>query len=1317
MASNDSFSLALINYYCREKYYRHLQNTCLESLQKYGNDPVLIFWKAFGILMEDRASEAMRELELIKDKPEVLLCTSMALIYAHKKAKLVDREAVQDLESKLRQDRQNCGEMALYFGSMFLWHSGKVDKSREYVDRMIKMSPNNKAGLILRGWIDLSCGREAFVKKSIKFFDEALSGPENVKNLDGLLGKAHYLQSKNNFSGALEAINQAIVAYPECVPALVEKMTLQLALQDWDQACETAQRALAINRNCIEAKRIVLLYLLCREGNYNEVSDKVVELIQIIDRCEPRNPALYHDISRGISRLCGRNNLVLQQTHTMMERAKSLSPNNAEFLIEIGNQLIFQVHIKEATKTFRTAMKLDETSVPALTGIIKCQLIDGQIEDAEQQLEFLNEIQQSIGKSAELSYLTSVLYRKKGKPQQDVMNALNDAIDTHFTGLQGLALGVQYFYQMNPDFLLQIIGDYLKYAPSEPQTAGQPVPPLLKRCAAVLDPLTKTVPGLLNAQYLMAKVKYLAGEVDSAKSMLSHCLEQDSTFSDAHLLMAQIHLQKANYQQANQSLEVGLSYNFEVREHPSYHLIKAQVQQKMGNPEESIKTLMAAMNLPGVQKAASKSNKKSKIQIQLSDRVSVYLGLVEAHRQAGNMHESAKFMQDAINEFHGTSEEVRVQICNVDLALERGDTEQALSILRAITPEQPYYIKAKEKMAEIYLHHRKDKRLYASVYRELVDKNPSPHTCLLLGDAYMSIQEPEKAIEVYESAIKRNPRDGALASKIGQAYVKTHHYGKAINYYEAALKTGQQNFLRYDLAELYLKLRSLDKAEKVIKAALEQEKASDLPSLMAEARLLALLAQVYQKSNSMEQTLNTLIQAKDLQTRVLKRVAVEQPDAVQAQKLLAAKICSEMAELSTTSREYDKAIKYYKEALAYDDTHKASMLALAKLYLTVDDLDACQQQCVSLLKMDPGNDSATVMMADLMFRKNEYDSATYHFQQLLDRKPGHYAALARLIDLLRRAGKLDECPKYIEQAEKSVPRAAMDSGLNYCKGLYEWYTLNPTGALKHFNLSRKDSDWGETAVYNMVEICLNPDNETLGGETFEAMDMESSPSEKQDSEIMAVRTAERLLKELKPKANPLKYRILENCVLLATKAKPSVELALAQFMEIATTERDYVPALLGMATAYMYLKQTPRARNQLKRIAKMNWTSEDAEEFERSWLLLADIYIQSGKYDMASDLLKKCIQYNKSCCKAWEYMGFIMEKEQAYKDAAKNYENAWKNGNRNNPTIGFRLAFNYLKAKRYVDAIDVCHLVLNQHPHYPKIKKEILDKARSLIRI
>ena len=61
----------------------------------------------------------------------------------------------------------------------------------------------------------------------------------------------------------------------------------------------------------------------------------------------------------------------------------------------------------------------------------------------------------------------------------------------------------------------------------------------------------------------------------------------------------------------------------------------------------------------------------------------------------------------------------------------------------------------------------------------------------------------------------------------------------------------------------------------------------------------------------------------------------------------------------------------------------------------------------------------------------------------------------------------------------------------------------------------------------------------------------------------------------------------------------------------------------------MLLKQVPRARNQLKIISKLQWTAQNAEDFEQAWLLLADLYIQSGKFDMAVDLLKKCIQYNR----------------------------------------------------------------------------------------
>lgn len=93
---------------------------------------------------------------------------------------------------------------------------------------------------------------------------------------------------------------------------------------------------------------------------------------------------------------------------------------------------------------------------------------------------------------------------------------------------------------------------------------GLPASPVLKRCAQLLEPLTRAVPGLLEALYLMGKVKFLSGDVDAAQGTLQHCLAVDSAYSDAHILMAQIHLHQNNFKAANQSLEVGLSYNFEV---------------------------------------------------------------------------------------------------------------------------------------------------------------------------------------------------------------------------------------------------------------------------------------------------------------------------------------------------------------------------------------------------------------------------------------------------------------------------------------------------------------------------------------------------------------------------------------------------------------------------------------------------------------------------------------------------------------------------------------------------------------------------------
>jgi len=113
---------------------------------------------------------------------------------------------------------------------------------------------------------------------------------------------------------------------------------------------------------------------------------------------------------------------------------------------------------------------------------------------------------------------------------------------------------------------------------------------------------------------------------------------------------------------------------------------------------------------------------------------------------------------------------------------------------------------------------------------------------------------------------------------------------------------------------------------------------------------------------------------------------------------------------------------------------------------------------------------------------------------------------------------------------------------------------------------------------------------------------------------------------------------------------------------------------------------------------------------------MADYYISVNKFDLAEAELKKVLKYNRSNVKAEEFMGIIKEKEKSYVDAATHYQAAFRMSNNKNPGVGFRLAFNLLKAERFTETIDVGRQVLTNFPDYPQIKNELMNKARTNIR-
>ena len=62
-----------------------------------------------------------------------------------------------------------------------------------------------------------------------------------------------------------------------------------------------------------------------------------------------------------------------------------------------------------------------------------------------------------------------------------------------------------------------------------------------------------------------------------------------------------------------------------------------------------------------------------KIPFTRTDRVTLYLELADVYRTHGQSKEAGKVMQDAMAEFKGSPEEIRLAVANADLALDRCD--------------------------------------------------------------------------------------------------------------------------------------------------------------------------------------------------------------------------------------------------------------------------------------------------------------------------------------------------------------------------------------------------------------------------------------------------------------------------------------------------------------------------------------------------------------------------------------------------------------------------------------------------------------------
>ena len=73
-------------------------------------------------------------------------------------------------------------------------------------------------------------------------------------------------------------------------------------------------------------------------------------------------------------------------------------------------------------------------------------------------------------------------------------------------------------------------------------------------------------------------------------------------------------------------------------------------------------------------------------------------------------------MTQAISQFAGTSEEVHVLLANASIAVDSGDIKKAMSILKGVKSDSPYFVESRKQLADIHLKNLKSRKGYARCY-------------------------------------------------------------------------------------------------------------------------------------------------------------------------------------------------------------------------------------------------------------------------------------------------------------------------------------------------------------------------------------------------------------------------------------------------------------------------------------------------------------------------------------------------------------------------------------------------------------------------
>jgi hypothetical protein len=105
----------------------------------------------------------------------------------------------------------------------------------------------------------------------------------------------------------------------------------------------------------------------------------------------------------------------------MIDRGLQIQSSNSDLLAELGHVCVLKRGYHAGLRAFREASRHNSSDVKALEGTVLCHLMNGEVDDAEAQIELLELMQSNPDEaSAEFYFLKAELINRQNKSKKTV---------------------------------------------------------------------------------------------------------------------------------------------------------------------------------------------------------------------------------------------------------------------------------------------------------------------------------------------------------------------------------------------------------------------------------------------------------------------------------------------------------------------------------------------------------------------------------------------------------------------------------------------------------------------------------------------------------------------------------------------------------------------------------------------------------------------------------------------------------------------------------------------------------------------------------